>query len=666
LCGGTYSMSTTAGHAAITVGADNVTVTCAATVLKGPGPVGPSVAPNVGFSVVGRSTVTLRGCTANGFQYGALVKSSSAVMLDTMHLDDNFTDPNAGWVQDSEQGGGVRLEGVTGGTVKSSSFARNWNGVELRSTTGVTVTGNKADHSTNWGALLVASKNNTVSSNDFSWAVRGGLSYPGNWWGVDTRDSAGIVLDAGSSGNTIQNNDAEYGGDGIFLRAVIGSCAGKNKIIGNKTSFSPHNAIESWCDGNTFSGNTASSSTYGLWLGASDSSTVVGNVADGSKVDGISIQNGSDRHGVIRDNTLTNSGRAGLFLGARNYQDSNPPTPQDGNVWNSSQLLVEHNTFSGNTSYDVYIGYSRSVVLASNNLTASKVFAEPSSTALVRTLGSYSGATARTPPTASLASLPLVKAGTAVTFDASASAPSVSGGTLSFTWLMQAAGAQFAGALPPIIYGASAGGSKVTKTLNTPGFYDLDVTVTDGYLGALASRGVTVVPGGVRVGETASLWTAACGDPSDCVGTVFSDDTAGIEGSAVHMKTNAAFNIAMVAPAAKNLALDASAEKKFGFFVKGNAPNNWQFDPPNPPLPQIVLGSPTGTITYQLAAANTSILPNKADGWIYIEVPLAPSASSGWTRTDAGGSLSHVDWIEIHADTWGAGFDLWVDAVSFY
>ena len=44
--------------------------------------------------------------------------------------------------------------------------------------------------------------------------------------------------------------------------------------------------------------------------------------------------------------------------------------------------------------------------------------------------------------------------------------------------------------------------------------------------------------------------------------------------------------------------------------------------------------------------------------------PLA--GGNGWTVTNAGGSLSQVNWVELHADTWDAGFDIWVDAVSFY
>jgi hypothetical protein len=114
----------------------------------------------------------------------------------------------------------------------------------------------------------------------------------------------------------------------------------------------------------------------------------------------------------------------------------------------------------------------------------------------------------------------------------------------------------------------------------------------------------------------------------------------------------------MVTPPAKNLGLNASGKSKFGFFVKANDPSpiGWQAGP------VIVLGSPSGTITYtppQILLPTTT-----AAGWMFVEVPLA--GGNGWTVANNGGSLSNVNWIELHADTWDAGFDIWVDAVSFY
>ncbi len=333
LCGGNFAMATAAGAAAVTVAANNVQVTCNGTRLVGPGPVGPNASPNVAFSIVGQSGVTLLGCSANAFQYGAVVKNSSAITFQSTHFDDNFTDSTQGFVYDAVQGGGIRLENVTASAIKDSSVERNWNGIELRGGSGNLVNNATGDHCTNTGVLILASNNNTVSNSDFSWALRNGpdapLSYPNAWYGFRTEDSAGITLDDGATGNLIQNNNVQYGGDGIFIRAVIGAtCAPGNQIVGNNSSFSPNNGIESWCDNGTFKNNTSSSCNYGIWLGGSDSASVVGNTASNNKIDGISTQVAEDRHSVYQDNKLTGNARAGLFLVGANDQGGDRPAGQ--------------------------------------------------------------------------------------------------------------------------------------------------------------------------------------------------------------------------------------------------------------------------------------------------------------------------------------------------
>jgi len=666
LCAGNFSMATAAGAAAVTVAASNVQVTCNGTRLVGPGPSGASASPNVAFSIVGQSGVTLLGCSANAFQYGAVVKNSSGISLQSSHFDDNFTDATQGFVYDAVQGGGVRFENVSGSNIKDSSVERNWNGVELRGGSGNLVNNVQGDHTTNTGVLILASNNNTVSNSDFSWALRNGpdapLSYPNAWYGFRTEDSAGITLDDGATGNLIQNNNVQYGGDGIFIRSVIGAtCAAGNQIIGNNSSFSPNNGIESWCDNGTFKNNTSSSCNYGLWLGGSDNAMVVGNTASNNKIDGISTQVAEDRHSIYQDNTLAGNARAGLFLVGAN--DQGGIVPQDNRVWNSSNLVVQRNTFSGNGTYDVYVGVSRQVALASNSLTASKVVFESGTTTDTTSLGNFSSAAGRTPPTAALAPLGTITAG-AVTLNASGSKLSSSGGTLAYNWLVQPSGTLFGIALPPVVF---AGSGNATKSVTMPpGFFDVDVIVTDGLLGAPATQPVTVLPGGVRVGQTANDWTYACTAGDSCSTTAFNDDPAGIEGSAVHMSTGAAFDFAMITPKAQNLGLNASGKTKFGFFVKANNPNapGWQDDlSQDLGSPGLVLGTSAGaTITYTYPVP---LLPTTlANGWTYIEIPLA--GGNGWTMTNNGGSLSNVNWIEIHADTWDAGFELWVDAVSFY
>ncbi len=58
-------------------------------------------------------------------------------------------------------------------------------------------------------------------------------------------------------------------------------------------------------------------------------------------------------------------------------------------------------------------------------------------------------------------------------------------------------------------------------------------------------------------------------------------------------------------------------------------------------------------------------LPNDARGTgAQVTLPLAGDAT--WTRTTVGTPrLAGSNYLEIHADTWGAGFTLWLDNVRF-
>ncbi|MBP7748352.1 MAG: hypothetical protein KA383_19730 [Phycisphaerae bacterium] len=59
------------------------------------------------------------------------------------------------------------------------------------------------------------------------------------------------------------------------------------------------------------------------------------------------------------------------------------------------------------------------------------------------------------------------------------------------------------------------------------------------------------------------------------------------------------------------------------------------------------------------------ILNTAEDQWREFVVPIA--GNSTWTRTTNGTpSLAQINYLEIHADTWGAGFDLWLDGVCVY
>jgi hypothetical protein len=75
--------------------------------------------------------------------------------------------------------------------------------------------------------------------------------------------------------------------------------------------------------------------------------------------------------------------------------------------------------------------------------------------------------------------------------------------------------------------------------------------------------------------------------------------------------------------------------------------------------PVLVLNGPGGSFRYE---PQQDVMPNHA--WSYHQIPLA--GSSPWQRTVTGTpSLGHIDQLEFHHDTWGAGFTLYFDGVEF-
>ena len=78
--------------------------------------------------------------------------------------------------------------------------------------------------------------------------------------------------------------------------------------------------------------------------------------------------------------------------------------------------------------------------------------------------------------------------------------------------------------------------------------------------------------------------------------------------------------------------------------------------------PWIRIGNYDGD--YMQFQASSDILNQARNQWRIYSIPL--TGDTTWSRTDVGTpDLTDINYIEIHADTWGYGFKLWVDGVSF-
>jgi parallel beta-helix repeat protein len=123
---------------------------------------------------------------------------------------------------------------------------------------------------------------------------------------TDPSDCAAILLIV-SNNNIVEYNNLTYSGDGVFLGQYEYSQIPNNNYFGyNDCSFSPHNAIEAtFGDGNIYKGNLCNYSHYGFWLGYSFNSLVEDNEIIGNFQSGIAVDRGfrnTFKNNIIKGN----------------------------------------------------------------------------------------------------------------------------------------------------------------------------------------------------------------------------------------------------------------------------------------------------------------------------------------------------------------------------
>lgn len=155
---------------------------------------------------------------------------------------------------------------------------------------------------------------------------------------------------------------------------------------------------------------------------------------------------------------------------------------------------------------------------------------------------------------------------------------------------------------------------------------------------------------------TANGWDAAA---DEATASLYDDDTRIQAGSySIRLETDAPYDCRMWAPAARDAQWDLRRCTDVAFWVYAVNPN-LDFQDNNP---WIRLGSSESD--YIELRPSVDLLDTALDQWLYITIPLAGDAT--WTRTDVGSpDLAAVAFVEIHADTWDAGFTLWIDGLAF-
>ena len=142
--------------------------------------------------------------------------------------------------------------------------------------------------------------------------------------------------------------------------------------------------------------------------------------------------------------------------------------------------------------------------------------------------------------------------------------------------------------------------------------------------------------------------------------STITNDTSRVKVGTYSVKydTTGAFDTWCWVPAARDANWDFSSVSRIKFWLYA-VNNNIGFQGPSP---WVRIGS-TVDHYFQYNPVN-DVAGQARNNWVQVDIPLAGDTS--WIRTEVGTTgLPKVNYIQIHSDTWDAGFTLWFDGLTF-
>ena len=560
----------------------------------------------VGVTLNGFDNVTIKNLSAKNYNIGLFARDAKNLEISNNDFSDNFTNPDHGWGNGNRYGG-ILLQNVSNSVVKNNNANHVWNALMLVFSDKNKVYNNDFGICSNVCLYMWGSSFNEIEDNIFNWGIR---CDPGE---THARDSTSSLFEEKTYYNYIARNDFSHGGDGIFIRPLDTSPPMGNYFEENDVSWANNNGIESWAPGNTYVGNICNYSSYGIWLGGSDFTNLVGNIA---------MYNGGVSGGM--ENAPESFGNAGIavvngvsshFLALGNQSsDNNGPGLA---IHNASQFpyhwVISGNTLTGNNNYGgrshaagVYASNALFIDILGNNITDNDQGDTEvvNSSAYVEETGENKAAVSYDPDVLPEIKVDIfktlsdyyhadqywndipqqlkdsdwgiadiryitVEAGQEITFDASQSLRAD-----SYQWQFETTTVnQF----------DTFEGETVTYTFNTPGTYRAGVTAlnTTDEMGNLKGFVVTVVPSGREIGTESPVenWEAITGTGSDAY-TFLSQTSYNLEGDFGIEATAFGQNYGLSYPKNKNLdwsALEVNENSVLAMGFKvfvGNGNNN--------------------------------------------------------------------------------------------
>ncbi len=347
----------------ITIRGNDITVDFAGASLEGLNPLAdPDRAAGVAIRVEGGSNVRIRNAKIRGYRIAVYARGVRG--LDLTNIDASYNwkprlysliehESLVDWLSfhQNEKDEWLRYAGafflvdVRGGEIRGNRAVQGMNGLMLTRSDSLRIENNDFSFNSGLGIGLYRSSHNTIVRNRIDFDVRG---YSHRYYRRG-QDSAGLLLYEQSSRNIVAYNSATHGGDGLFLWAGQSTMntgvggANDNLFYQNDFSFAPANSMEATFSRNSFIGNRAEGSDYGLWGGYSFESKVVGNCFIKNRI-GVAIEHGQDNR--IAANRFQGDSLA-ISLWANPIEPSDWGYPKHRDT-RSRDYRIERNIFAGN------------------------------------------------------------------------------------------------------------------------------------------------------------------------------------------------------------------------------------------------------------------------------------------------------------------------------
>lgn len=542
--------------------------------------------------------------------YAVYITNSNHIIINNNNFNYNKVD-SSGWISiwtDYQQalGGGILMYQTQFAQVFDNNMKFQNDGVALYHCDSIVILNNDFAWNTSFGIRMYFTGDSDIQNN-----IANHVNRPY----TNPSDCAGILLIT-SNNNYVAYNNFSHSGDGIFLgQFQYSQILNNNYFAYNECSYSPHNAIEAtFADGNIYEYNNCNYSHYGLWLGYSFNSIVRNNEIIGNQYSGIAIDRGFNNQ--ITENNIKDNP-----IGIELWEGGVIPPYQN---QFSHDYFITNNNIEGNTIAISLKETEHSIVM--NN----------------EFLNNRNG----------------------IFIEANSAEDTISQNTFRNTAFYHiennSTGDIYAINNSFVINDEAIINCKIIDQEENPNFGEV---IWQPYLSGIDPQFQDNIPNDMA--EPLADWNAY---PEACWGYGLSEPTS-VEwdyneklfgDASVHMSTGNGWDIGtMYRPEGDSIASWCLYEQDtLVFWIKSINNTGYGFQFCN-----VIIGNHCGGY-YKYTASAISILNPSIGQWHEIRIPLA--GVSPWSRTTFGTiSFDDINFVEIHADTWEYGFELWFDGVTF-